>query len=350
MALAILRHVRIAGVSSAVPKQVVSNSDYNVVSAEKRERIIKYTGIQFRRWAPQALCCSDLCQASAEKLLAELGWDRSDIGAVVFVSQTPDYPFPATSQLVQDRMGLPKSCLAFDANLGCSGYTYGLFILGSLLESTGIKRGLLLAGDVSKMLGDSDPASAVLFGHGASATAMEFTDETKPIYFETGSDGSGFKVIYVPSGGARNPIGPQSFEKEKLETGGSRGGTDIILDAAEIMNFTLREVPGSVKRLLEYAGRDVASVDAYVFHQANLLINTQVARKIGIKPEQSPTTLHDFGNTSSASIPLTITAQLRDRLSSQPMKMVLSGFGIGLSWASIYWDAENVVCPELVEL
>lgn len=350
MALAILNRARIAGVASAVPKEIVSNSDYTVLSEEQREKIIKYTGIRYRRWAPSALCCSDLCQSAAEKLLAEMAWDRSEIGAVVFVSQTSDYPFPATAQILQDRLGLAKSCLAFDVNLGCSGYTYGLYLLGSLLEGSGIKRGLLLAGDVSKMHGDNDPASAVLFGHAASATAMELSGEGKPIFFEMGSDGGGHQVIYVPAGGARNPVGADSFEKKDLDGGGSRGATDVVLDAAEIMNFTMREVPASIKRLLEFSNKAVADVDAFVFHQANLFINNQVGRKIGVKPDQAPSTLHDFGNTSSATIPLTITAKLRDRIAAEPQRVVMSGFGVGLSWASAYWDAENVVCPELVEV
>jgi 3-oxoacyl-[acyl-carrier-protein] synthase-3 len=350
MALAALRRARIAGIASAVPKEIVSNSDYTVLAEEQREKIIKYTGIRFRRWAPQELTCSDLCFASAEKLLPELGWSRESIGAVVFVSQTADYPFPATAQILQDRLGLPKSCLAFDINLGCSGYTYGLYVLGSLLEAGGIKRGLLLAGDVSKMHGDSDPASAVLFGHAATATAMEFAENTAPISFEFGSDGGGFKVIYVPAGGSRNPVGPESFQKAALETGGARGDTDVVLDAAEIINFTMREVPASIKRLLEYAGQPIADIDAYVFHQANQFINNQVARKLGIKPDKAPTTLYDFGNTSSATIPLTITAQLRDRIAAGPQKLVMSGFGVGLSWASTYWETDHVVCPPLVEV
>jgi 3-oxoacyl-[acyl-carrier-protein] synthase-3 len=350
MALAVLRHVRIAGVASAVPKEVVSNSDYTVLPEEQREKIIKYTGIRFRRWAPKELCCSDLCQASAEKLLAELSWKRESVGAVVFVSQTPDYPFPATAQLLQHRLGLPKSALAFDVNLGCSGYTYGLYILGSLLEASGLHRGLLLAGDVSKMHGDCDPASAVLFGHAATATAMEFSPNTKPLYFELGSDGGGHKVIYVPAGGARNPVGAHSFQKAALDGGGARGETDVVLDAAEIINFTMREVPVSIRRLLEFAGRTVPDIDAYVFHQANQFINNQVARKIGIKPDKAPTTLYDFGNTSSATIPLTITARLRERIAAGPQKVVMSGFGVGLSWASTYWEPEDLACPELVEV
>ncbi len=350
MALALLRRARIAGIASAVPKQVVSNSDYKLVPEEQLAKIIKYTGIRFRRWAPRELCCSDLCQAAAEKLLAELGWKPEEIGAVIFVSQTPDYPFPATAQLVQSRMGLPQTAVAYDVNLGCSGYTYGLFILGSLLEATGIRRGLMLAGDVSKMHGDCDPASALLFGHAGSATAMECAENPKPLRFEMGSDGSGYKIIYVPGGGARNPVSPDSFKKDTLETGGSRGDTDIVLDGAEIMNFTMREIPPSVKRLLEYTGCTLPDVDAYVFHQANLLINSQVARKLGIPAEKVPTTLYDFGNTSSGTIPLTITARLRERLAAGPARIVMSGFGIGLSWASTYWDAEDVVCPELVEV
>lgn len=350
MALAALRRARIAGIASAVPKEIVSNSDYTVLSEEQREKIIKYTGIRFRRWAPPELCCSDLCQAAAEKLLPEMGWERESIGAVVFISQTADYPFPATAQILQHKLGLPTSCMAFDVNLGCSGYTYGLYVLGSLLEAGGIKRGLLLAGDVSKMHGDCDPASAVLFGHAASATAMEYSESAKPMHFEFGSDGGGHKVIYVPAGGSRSPVGVESFQKNELETGGARGDTDVVLDAAEIMNFTMREVPHSIKRLVEYAGCGVGDVDAYVFHQANQFINNQVARKIGIKPDKAPTSLYDFGNTSSATIPLTITATLRERIANSPQKLVMSGFGVGLSWASTYWDAENVVCPALVEV
>jgi 3-oxoacyl-[acyl-carrier-protein] synthase III len=350
MALAALRRTRIAGIASAVPKEMVSNADYAAISEEQREKIIKYTGIRFRRWAPKALCCSDLCQAAAEKLLQELGWSPTEIGAIVFVSQTPDYPFPATAQLLQHRLGLPSTSLAFDVNLGCSGYTYGLYVLGSLLESTGIKRGLLLAGDVSKMHGDSDPSSALLFGHAGSATAMEVADGSKPVFFDLGSDGGGFKVIYVPAGGSRNPVGAQSFQKEALQGGGARSETDVVLDAAEIMNFTMREIHLSVKHLLEFAKITTPEVDAFVFHQANLFINNQVARKIGIKPDKCPTTLYDFGNTSSATVPLTITAKLRERMAKETIKVVMSGFGVGLSWASTYWDAENVVCPELVEV
>lgn len=350
MALSVLRRVRIAGVASAVPKDVVSNSDYAVISQGQREKIIKYTGIRYRRWAPKELCCSDLCQAAAEKLLAELSWKREDVDVVIFVSQTPDYPFPATAQLLQHRLGFSKSCLAFDVNLGCSGYTYGLHILGSLLEASGLLRGLLLAGDVSKMHGDSDPASAVLFGHAATATAMEFAPNTKPIYFDVGSDGGGHKVIYVPAGGCRKPVGAESFEKAALNGGGARSETDVVLDAAEIINFTMREVSVSIKRLLEFSGHTIPDIDAYVFHQANQFINSQVARKIGIKPDKAPSTLYEFGNTSSATIPLTITAKLRESIAAGPKKVVMSGFGVGLSWASTYWDAEDVACPELVEV
>jgi 3-oxoacyl-[acyl-carrier-protein] synthase III len=350
MALAVLNQVRIAGVASAVPRQIVSNSDYTTLSEEQREKIIKYTGIRFRRWAPEELCCSDLCQASAEKLLAELGWKPEQVEVVIFIAQTSDYPFPATAQLLQKRLNLPQSCLAFDINLGCSGYTYGLFVLGSLLQASGLKRGLVLCGDVSKMHGDSDPTSAVLFGHAGTATAMEYQENSKPMSFELGSDGGGFKVIYVPAGGCRAPVAGDSFQKAALEGGGSRGDTDVVLDAAEIMNFTLREVPASIKRLLEFSGQAVPQVDAFVFHQANLFINTQVARKLGIKPHQLPSTLYDFGNTSSASVPLTITTQLRERLAKESLQVVMSGFGVGLSWASLSWQAENVVCPQLIEL
>ena len=177
-----------------------------------------------------------------------------------------------------------------------------------------------------------------------------FSDRTKPLHFEFGSDGGGYKTIYVPAGGSRSPVAAASFQKNELAGGGARGDTDVVLDAAEIINFTMREVPHSIRRLVEYAGCAVPDVDAFVFHQANQFINNQVARKIGIKPDKAPTSLYDFGNTSSATIPLTITAQLRERIAAAPQKLVMSGFGVGLSWTSTFWDAENVVCPELIEV
>ena len=351
MALSTLYKTRIAGVASAVPKEIISNSDYTVISPEQREKIIKYTGIQYRRWARREVCCSDLCFAAAEKLLSELGWNRDEIGAIIFVTQTPDYPYPASAQILQDRLKLPESCIAYDINLGCSGYTYGLFLLGTLLESSGIRKGLLLAGDASKTMGDHDPASAILFGHAASATAMEFSPENNcPLYFEMGSDGNGFEVICVPGGGCRNPLETKTFERQDLEGGGARGDLDVILDAAEIINFTMREIPPSLDRLLTYCNRTREEIDAYLFHQANGFINKQVARKAKLRPEQVPSSLYNFGNTSSATIPLTLTTEFRERLNQGPAKVVMSGFGVGLSWASVYWEADGGVFPELVEV
>jgi 3-oxoacyl-[acyl-carrier-protein] synthase-3 len=261
MALATLQNIRVAGLASAVPRQIVSNLEYDQVPEEKRQRIVKFTGIQYRRVGPRELCTSDLCEAAARRLLDELGWRRDEVGAVLFVSQTFDYIFPDTAQSLQARLELPKECLAFDVNLGCSGYTYGLYILGHLMEAAGIKRGLLVAGDASKSDLTTDPSSAVIFGNGGSATALELSQSGKPIYFEAGSDGAGYKVIYIPDGGGRSPLTAESFVKKPAETGGMRDATDIILDGSEIMNFALREVTASVKRLLEFAEqRDVAGI------------------------------------------------------------------------------------------
>lgn len=351
MALATLHRVKISGVASAVPKTIVSNSEYEKISPEQREKIIKYTGIQFRRWGPNEVCCSDYCHAAGEKLLEELGWDRSEIGVVLLITQTQDFLFPATAQLLQERMGLPKHCLALDINLGCSGYAYGLYLLGALLESTGIKKGLMFVGDAPKNMEGNDPTTTVLFSQAACATAMEYSpDDATPIYFEMGSDGSGYQVIHASGGGSRAPISSEVFQRHEVEGGGTRGGIDLILDGAEIINFTLREIPQSVRRLMEYSGESIAETDAFIFHQANLLINKQVARKLGLKPEQTPMSLYHFGNTSSSTIPITLTTNLRERLAQGPAKIAMCGFGVGLSWASVYWNANGGVFPELVEV
>ena len=148
MALFSINNVRISGISACVPKRNVSNARPDeYILKEDLQKIMTTTGIENRRVADKDVCTSDLCFEAAEKLINDLGWDKNEIELLIFVSQTPDYILPMTSSILQDRLGLPKSCIAFDTTLGCSGYTYGLSIASSMLMATKGKKGLLLVGD-----------------------------------------------------------------------------------------------------------------------------------------------------------------------------------------------------------
>ncbi|MCB9236058.1 MAG: ketoacyl-ACP synthase III [Bacteroidia bacterium] len=351
MACFAISKVRIAGLAAAVPRQVESNLDYTWISEKDRKLLIRTTGIEFRRKAPAGMTAADLCQAAAEKLLQQLGWDHHEVDALVMVTQTPDYQMPATAMLLQDRLGLPKSCLSFDVNQGCAGYVYGLSILASLLQGGGLKKGLLLVGDtITHTISPRDKASAPIFSDAGSATALEFKEEASEMIFNLQSDGAGYQAIHIPEGGARNPLGDESLLEKEIQQGIFRAGNQMAMQGLDVFNFALREVVPNIRELLDFAARETDSVDKFIFHQANLLLNESLRKKLEIEPEKVPYSLREFGNTSCATIPVTLAACLREELEQKSLKMLFSGFGVGLSWGSVLLETERLVCPALIEL
>ncbi len=350
MATASISNVRVAGIAACVPKHSDSNADYDLLTVDERLKVIKTTGIEHRRVAAAGQTTSDLCYGAAECLLDDLRWNREEVDALVLVTQTPDYTVPATGPLLQDRLRLPKSCLAFDVNLGCSGYTYGLQVVASLLSAGNLRKGLLLVGDTpSKTVSSRDRSAATLFGDAGAATALEFVQDSV-MHFDFGSDGRGYEAIIIPDGGQRNPFTAQSLDVVELEEGIARNRCQLILDGVEIFNFSIREVPKTVRSVMAVAQKDLRDVDAFVFHQANFFMNDLIRKKLKIPEDKVPYTLGEFGNTSSASIPLTIVARLGSRMTAGKMSLVLSGFGVGLSWASIYLETNRIACPPVVEV
>ncbi len=350
MAYAQLNHVRIAGLTSCVPSRIVSNLDCEPDKLQERERLVRNIGIQTRRVCEAGVVFSDLALVAAEQLIAGLQWDKADIDALIVVTQSPDYPIPATAIILQDKLGLPHSTLAFDINLGCSGYAYGLFSLGSMLSAQGIKRGIVLVGDKSSNPLSLDNGLLSLFGDAATATALEFDQSAAPMYFNMGSDGSGHRAIIIEAGGQRVPIQPHHLERLPGADGIARKGTDVILDGPSILNFSIREVPPSINALVTASPFSLDDIDYFVFHQANRMINETIRKKLGLSADKVPMSLQDFGNTSSASIPVTITSQLQAVLKQGSKRLLLSGFGVGLSWASCIVEIDGAYLPELIEL
>jgi 3-oxoacyl-[acyl-carrier-protein] synthase-3 len=343
MAQATLRNVRYAGMATCVPKRVLSNiDDCPPQMRSARERVVRNIGIETRRICSEWQYFSDLAFDATEKLLEELKWEREEVDALIVITQSPDYPIPATAIIMQDRLKLKQSTIAFDVNLGCSAYAFGLHLLGSMISAGGIKKGLILVGDKS--------ASVIepLFSDAATATALEYDPDAPPMYFDLNSDGSGYQAIMLPVGGHREPIGLQHMTPVKDEDGIWRYPGALILDGPAVLSFSTQRVPPAVRNLLEYAGCSAEQIDYFIFHQANRMINETIRKKLGLPPEKVPSTLHDFGNTSGASLPVTMTARIRDALMEGKKKILLSGFGIGLSWGSCIVDIDNAVFPELI--
>jgi len=350
MAIFSIPGVRMAGIAAAVPKKEVSNLDYKWVSAKDREMLVKTVGVEKRRVAAPGTATSDLCVASAEKLIAELGWDKQDIQLLVFISQSRDYIIPSTSGIIQHRLGLPNSCVAYDIGLGCSGWVYGVSSMVSMMKASGIGKGLLLVGDISTLTASyRDKSTYPLFGDAATATAFELDPGAPPVHFNLESDGSGFDAIIIPDGGMRNFISKKSFDYKKYGDGIYRNRLQIALNGIEVFNFALREVVPNVKKLLQEVSQTTADYEYFVFHQANLLMNETIRKMLKLDKEKVPYTIRKFGNTSSASIPLTIVSELRETISSRPVRLAACGFGVGLSWGSVLMDLNKVVCPELIE-
>lgn len=353
MATAKVPGVRIAGIASAVPAtRVPITAAAEVFGADMVQKISQNTGIEFRHLTSPGLCTSDLCLAAAKRLLAELQWEPATVEALIFVSQTPDFPqIPATACTLQMRLGLSSSCAAFDVTLGCSGHVYGLWLAMSLIAGSGLSRVLLLAGDVASVLSSpTDRAVSLLFGDAGSATAIEKDVTASPSIFSLGTDGSGWKNLIIPSGMqyARYPRDANTCVRRKTEDNNERSAEDLFMDGSEVFAFTIREVPRLVSRVLSDAGWLSEEVDAFVLHQANKFMITHLAKTMKVPLTKLPFSLKEYGNTSSASIPLTITTQLREEISSQSLRLLLVGFGVGYSWGACALHCGPLVAPPVI--
>jgi 3-oxoacyl-[acyl-carrier-protein] synthase-3 len=351
MAFFSINNIRLQGIAAAVPKFEISNWDYDYISEKERKLLIKTTGIEKRRAVQNSgVTTADLGMAAAEKLLKETNTAKEDIEILVFVSQTPDYLLPASSILIQNRMGLSKNCMAFDINLGCSGYVYGFSVISSLMSSGKMKKGLLIAGDISSISAEREDKSVYpLFGDAATATLLEYDEKADKINFSLQSDGAGYEAIIVREGGLRKPYTVDSFKIEDKGNGIKRAPRNLELDGMEVFNFSVTTVPKNIEEFFKETVTSPDSYDYFIMHQANLLMNETIRKKLKFPAEKVPYSLAKYGNTSSASIPITIVSELRDKLSA-PTSLLLSGFGVGLSWGTVSLKVSNLVCPEIIEL
>lgn len=346
MAFLDINNVRIAGFCVAVPRQVSSNlnpkKDDCISDSYSPEEFVKTTGVQERR-VSRNLTTSDLCYESARKLIAELGWDKSEIDALIFVSQTPDYLIPSTSCILQDRLGLSKDCYAYDCTLGCSGWVYGVSQVGNLLSSGNLKKALLLCGDANES-SYKDP----LFGHAGAATAIEYKRGESGFKCHFGTDGSGYDAIIIPDGGARHPFAQSSLDDCYVD-GRLMNRLQTHMNGLDVFSFGISTAPKSIKLLGEHFNFNYLNYDYFILHQANMKMNNMIVKKLKLPEGSAPSSMLHFGNTSSASIPLTIISNLKHR-SKDKTKYICCGFGVGLSWGTIAFETEDIVICDLLEI
>lgn len=345
-------NARLAGLTVAVPEQTASVEDFaGAVNFAVVQKVCASLGIAQRPTAPDGVCASDLCAAAAERLLERIGWERESIEVIIFVSQTPDYALPATACVLQQRLKLNTGCAAFDVNLGCSGFPYGLWLLSQLISAGQMRRGLLLVGDtLSRKVSPQDSATAYLFGDSGTATAIEFDPAAPEMTFVLGTDGRGAEHLIVPAGEYRRPYDENSSRRTPRPDGGIRSDEDLSMNGPEVFAFTLREVPALAKQTLSEAGWTLEDVDSVVMHQANTFMLTHLAKRLKLPAEKMPLSLREFGNTSCASIPVTMAACLSDVLTTAPQKLMLLGFGVGFSWAGAAVTCGPLACAEVIRL
>jgi 3-oxoacyl-[acyl-carrier-protein] synthase-3 len=344
--------VGITALAAAVPRTVINNYEYTrYFPADQVKEVVDKVGILERRFADENTCSSDLCYAAAEKLIADNNIDRSEIDLLVFISQTPDYRMPATSVILQDRLQLPNSTIAFDINLGCSAFMYGMSVVYALMQQKGLRKALILDGETrSKVYSPKDRRTAFLFGDGGVAALIERNERFGKSYFSLNSDGSREGLIKVDAGGYRKMSSVETVQERVVdEYGNIRSEEQGYMHGGDVFNFVIREIPKDIKALLAYAEVDKDEFDYMVFHQANNFINSYLA-KLKLNTDKIPSTIAKFGNTSSVSVPLTIVSELKDKLNSGNKKVLLSAFGVGMTWATAIVDFCDCKISDIVEV
>lgn len=349
MAIIRYKNVGISAVAACVPKNILKNKDLSyLIPEEEIIKTIESIGIEEHRYVDEGVCTSDLCQKAAEQLIADNDIAPNEIDLVIFLSQTPDYHQPATSPLLQTKLGLPKTCACFDVSLACSGYVYGLSIAFAFASQFGIKNVLLLVGEtMSKVVSKNDKVALPLFGDAGTATLISKGDYPESV-FSLNSDGAGSDVIKMPYGGYRNPSSPKGFIEHSDEHGNIRTGEQFYMDGMGVFNFGIREEPKDIKMLLKECGKSIDDIDLLIYHQANRFMTDFFSKKLKISTEKTPYCLRRFGNTSSASIPLTIASELKTGYPKR-LNTIVSGFGAGLSWGTALLDLSKCNISDLIE-
>lgn len=328
---------RILGISGYLPEKVETNDELARAYPDwDMDRIAEKTGIRSRHIAAEQETANDMAWVATRRLLDRNLVSIDTIDFLIVCTQTPDHLLPSNACLLQHRLGLPSSVAAFDFSSGCSGYVHGLQMASALVESQAARHVLLVNTDTySKIVHPRDRTARALFGDGAAATLIGPETDTSPGSigpFVHGTNGSGAADLIVPAGGFRTRPSAETTRESQDATGCVRTPQNVHMNGQAIFSFTLSTVPAAVSQLLRQAELTVADIDWFVCHQANQFMLQNLAACSRIPEEKMVYHLEHVGNTVSASIPLALEAYLADGRIECGQKIVLTGFGVGLSW------------------
>ena len=304
--------------------------------ADAMKKVLTGAGIRNRRVAPAGVCGSDLALDSARRLIEKHGIDPAAIDLLIFCTQSPDYLLPTTACLLHEKLGLKKQCAAFDINLGCSQYVYGLSVANGMIVSGAASLALLLTGDtMARTVHPMDRSVAPLMGDAGSATLLgPVSGGAGFLGFELGTDGSGAAHLMLPSSGFRNPVGAATDVESTDAEGNIRSPRNLYMNGAAIFHFAISTVPKTIQSLLTRLGLTIEQVDLFLFHQANQYMLDYLVKKMKIPAEKTHFFLEDVGNTSGSTVPVVLTEAWRAGKVKPGALVVLMGFGVGLSWAA----------------
>ena len=352
MSISSFNNIKIVGIAGTVPKLIVNNlNDHPKVNTEEKKKTIQLTGISEYRKSTREVCTSDLCKKSAETLFSEMNINPDSIDAIIFVTQTPDYKLPSTACIMQDKLGCKTSTIAFDISLACSGFIYGLFTACSFITGGGIKRVLLLCGDTqTKLYHSEDKNVSFLLGDAGTATIIDYYKNSEPISITLRTDGSGYDTMIVPAGGFRKPSNEFTGKIVKNKDGDIRSEEHLHMKGIEVFKFAATTVFETIKSFMDEIKISNNEIDYLFLHQANKFMTDKIAQKLNIPKEKVPYSLEYFGNTSSASIPLTIANYFSNYSKSFTKRCILSGFGNGLSWGVADVKFKNTYCLPIQEI
>lgn len=342
-------HVRLRALGAVVPRDGVALEDelrYFNNNPEQARHFSASSGLRVRRKAPAGVTASDLCLQAAQQVLDHAGGKTDDIGAVLFVSHSPDYPLPASASILQHRLGLSTQCAAMDMNVGCAGFVHGLWAAFGLVASRACARVLLLVGDTPARFADPDNrVVAPVFGDAGTAALVEYDAGAAPASFFLENDGKGYKALTIPGGGARIPHRAEEtpdspYNRKVLDGKGmpwQLGGYGRIwMDGLGIFSFGTSAVPKHVGKHLAERGADAQALDRFFIHQAGKPIIDAIVRKLRLDPAQVPReTLAVYGNMGAASVPVLLCRHYGTTDREAPReKVFLCAFGAGLALSS----------------
>lgn len=341
MATITYHNVGIKAMAACVPSNITYNRDLvGLMSQEEVDKMIDSVGIHERRVSSSDICASDLCYKAALRLMEDNQIDPNSIDMLLFMSQSPDYKSPATSCLLQNRLGLPKSTACMDLTLACSGYVYALSAAFAFVSMEGIDRLLLLDGETfTKYVNPRDKVNVPLYGDAGTATLIE-KGKYEDAIFTLNTDGSGGDAVKIPFGGCRYPFTPDSYVEKLCEDANYRSGIQVYMDGMDVFNFAISVVPKGVKNIVKEANLTLDDIDYLVFHQSNKFMTDFFVKRLKFSSAKVIYSIQKYGNTSSASIPLTICSELTGNLISNK-KVVMCGFGAGLSWGTTLIPFKN---------